>query len=362
MRCKNPIQMFYLAPEFSMDTDLKEFVKEDELVTFLDNSRILFRKSDPLTMAESQENLKDVSQTDLEDLIKSFSDESKNKYRVENNHSLLDAFLKEKFVTTTTPAFRHQCYKQLKKKYGFKVKYNVVRCRGCESCLFIRAKELGIRMMHELQSSTKNCWLTLTYNDEHCDVEQKDLEVYKHLMDVIRETRELLKDKTLEPERRKELRALLETSRAKKESMRCPNILDYDHIQIFLKMLRRHIADTTGEKIRFSVVGEYGDKRGRMHWHMFIYGWQPNDLKDTRRKRSAKDRDASGQKYCQESPEISRIWKRGFVNVDVGLSAASAFYTSNYCLKKLKPADGKKSDREPIFRHSLGLGLSLIHI
>lgn len=45
-------------------------------------------------------------------------------------------------------------------------------------------------------------------------------------------------------------------------------VLTYSDVQNFLKKLRNH-----GHPARYFVVGEYGSKKGRAHWHIVIY-WQ----------------------------------------------------------------------------------------
>lgn len=45
-------------------------------------------------------------------------------------------------------------------------------------------------------------------------------------------------------------------------------VLTYSDVQKFLKLLRFH-----GYPVRYFVVGEYGSKKGRAHWHIILY-WQ----------------------------------------------------------------------------------------
>ena len=48
-------------------------------------------------------------------------------------------------------------------------------------------------------------------------------------------------------------------------------LLYYRDIQLFLKRLRKHINKYYGEKIRFYVIGEYGTKSLRPHWHCLLF-------------------------------------------------------------------------------------------
>ncbi len=48
-------------------------------------------------------------------------------------------------------------------------------------------------------------------------------------------------------------------------------LLYYRDIQLFLKRLRKHIFKYYGEKIRLYVIGEYGTKSLRPHWHCLLF-------------------------------------------------------------------------------------------
>lgn len=48
-------------------------------------------------------------------------------------------------------------------------------------------------------------------------------------------------------------------------------LLYYRDIQLFLKRIRKHFFKYYGEKIRFYVVGEYGTKSLRPHWHCLLF-------------------------------------------------------------------------------------------
>lgn len=48
-------------------------------------------------------------------------------------------------------------------------------------------------------------------------------------------------------------------------------LLYYRDIQLFLKRLRKHIFKYYEEKIRFYIIGEYGTKSLRPHWHCLLF-------------------------------------------------------------------------------------------
>lgn len=53
-------------------------------------------------------------------------------------------------------------------------------------------------------------------------------------------------------------------------------LLYYRDIQLFLKRLRKHIFKYYGEKIRFYIIGEYGTKSLRPHWHILLFFNSPS--------------------------------------------------------------------------------------
>lgn len=99
-------------------------------------------------------------------------------------------------------------------------KFMWLPCSQCIGCRLERSRQWAIRCMHESQMHKKNSYITLTYSDDHV---QLDL-VYKHFQD-------------------------------------------------FLKRLRKI------KKIRFYMCGEYGDQTGRPHFHACIFGYDFPDRK-----------------------------------------------------------------------------------
>lgn len=93
------------------------------------------------------------------------------------------------------------------------------------------------------------------------------------------------------------------------------------HTQLWLKSLRKaaHIG------LRFYLVGEYGDKSGRPHYHAIIYGLPP------------------------WSDFFQKTWKHGMVHVGE-LTHDSAQYVAGYVVKKLtKKGDPKLNGKYPEF-------------
>ena len=86
--------------------------------------------------------------------------------------------------------------------------------------------------------------------------------------------------------------------------------LEYQHIQAFLKRLRKN----THWKIRFFCVGEYGSKTGRPHWHLLTF--QKENL-------------------WTASPIVTAAWRAGFIQISpTPLSTKEIGYCLKYMWKE----------------------------
>ena len=101
--------------------------------------------------------------------------------------------------------------------FGFRTDRNpdyFIDCGKCEGCRARQKRDWAIRIAHESQSWDRNCFVTLTYDDQH-------------LPDQIRR----------------------------------------DHAQQFIKRLRKH----SSRPIRYFLTGEYGERTKRPHYHAIIF-------------------------------------------------------------------------------------------
>lgn len=103
-------------------------------------------------------------------------------------------------------------------------------CGQCAGCRTDRARQWSVRCVHEAQMHEHNCFVTLTYDDEHVPRDYS---------------------------------------------------LKLDHYQKFVKRLRRR----KGAGLRFFGNGEYGDTFGRPHHHLILF----NCLFDDRKKWSTRN-------------------------------------------------------------------------
>lgn len=163
--------------------------------------------------------------------------------------------------------------------------YMELPCGKCLACRLRRSKEWSVRLLHELGYWESACFLTFTYRDE-------DLP---------------------------------------------PNAsLSKAHLQNFFKRLRKLLAVFP---IRYYACGEYGDRYGRPHYHVILFG-----LSET-----------TGQRLAE------RVWWYG--HVDSGtVTGASCRYVAQYIDTKLygllaEDVFTSKGRQVPFQLSSQGLGL-----
>ncbi|AXL15333.1 replication initiator protein [Microviridae sp.] len=92
-----------------------------------------------------------------------------------------------------------------------------------------------------------------------------------------------------------------------------PATVSREDIRIFINRLRKHHRKQFAENLRFFAVGEYGDKLGRPHYHLALFGSDPGAVPQSQYEQS---------------------WQRGFVHVGE-ITKASAQYIAHYTTKKL---------------------------
>ena len=107
--------------------------------------------------------------------------------------------------------------------YDSSGKFVVLPCGQCYACRIAKSREWASRCVMESKLHKENCFITLTYNDEHLP---SDLSLQK------------------------------------------------DDFTKFIKRLRKN----TGDKIRYYACGEYGDLYQRPHFHACLFGYRPDDL------------------------------------------------------------------------------------
>lgn len=162
-------------------------------------------------------------------------------------------------------------------------------CGVCVGCRLQRSRETAIRCMHEASLHEENVFATLTYAPQNLPADLG---------------------------------------------------LNYRHIQLFLKRLRKAILP---ELIRFYVCGEYGDRTSRPHYHALLFGLS---LPDRRFYKVAKSGD-----HLFTSKFLDEQWKLGGCIVG-DVSFESAAYCARYIMKK--QLGSQTTDSREIFNPETG--------
>ena len=192
---------------------------------------------------------------------------------------------------------------------GLVVNYIPIPCGNCLGCRLDYAKQWSVRLQHEfLMHPEIECWfLTLTYND-----------------DALAET-----FLPCNPP----IDRLVLGADSLGEAAWFPNLYPRD-MTLFWKRLRKHFKDS---KIMYYQAGEYGERRGRCHWHAIVFG-VPLDKKQLHVNGVSELGDVTWR-----SDELEKLWHSSLDetmtlgNVIVGkVTAKSCGYVARYTLKKAR--------------------------
>lgn len=98
-------------------------------------------------------------------------------------------------------------------------------------------------------------------------------------------------------------------------------------VQLFLKRLRKKHGS-----FRYYGCGEYGDRTGRPHYHLLLFGIRFNDLKLLKQNKYGDN--------LYDSKDCAGLWKLGHVWIGE-VTAESCNYVARYIMKKV---NGKQRD------------------
>lgn len=176
---------------------------------------------------------------------------------------------------------------------GFEDMSIQVPCGKCLGCQSKKTNEWALRCVHEAQSYKDNCFITLTYDDDHL------------------------------PE---------------------DGGLHHDHFQRFMKRLRRARPDV---KIKYFMCGEYGGLNERPHFHAIIFNTTFSDMELF---------SAKGSSRMYISNELSALWPYGFHTI-APVHYGTARYTAKYSTKRMGELGIDYGERRPEYRKmSQGIG------
>lgn len=169
-----------------------------------------------------------------------------------------------------------------------------IPCGKCLPCRVNNASMWATRAMHESQYVKESCFVTLTYDPEHCPA---DYSLNKH------------------------------------------------DVQCFIKRVRKHLGN--GRLRAYFGCGEYGTLRGRPHYHFLLLGWCPKDLVFHHKSYSGLP--------VYTSEIMQRLWGKGFCPVGT-CSHESAGYVARY--QKKATADNSGNRPHPFFVASRNIQLA----
>lgn len=176
-------------------------------------------------------------------------------------------------------------------------------CGTCINCLKIRSIHWATRVQHELSQHLENCFITLTYSDEHC-----------------------------------------------------PSFVSFkerEQFTLFIKRLRKRLFP---KLIKYIASHEYGTKTKRPHHHLIIFGWTPANWKH-------QSTSARGNKQYT-SKELTELWTSGHSTVGPA-TGGSAYYIASYALKSknheyIDPFTGEYTTFKDKMTASKSLGLDFL--
>nr|AVQ10279.1 replication protein VP4 [Gokushovirinae environmental samples] len=184
-------------------------------------------------------------------------------------------------------------------------------CNQCIGCRLRRSGVWAARCVNEAQLHHHNCFLTLTYDDDH-------------LVD-------------------KYWTGLLYDQGPNKGEKAYAGNLHYPDIQRFHKRLLRALgrkntpivgsADTSAATFRFYLGAEYGPKYGRPHYHTCLFGIEFSDKK-------YHGKSPAGYKLYR-SEQLEKLWRHGYSSIGE-LNYETAAYTARYVMKKINGQQQKK--------------------
>lgn len=185
---------------------------------------------------------------------------------------------------------------QLRKKHKL-IEGIVVPCGKCYQCKLNKAYDKAKRVWADSSYYTYHYFVTYTYDDDHLR--------YKQAADANGEIQEI------------------------------PVLHKPDIIHV-----KEHLRDDSRKhgwgKIEYMLSGEYGNKKGRPHYHMILLTNDPS-IQNT-----LYNADPSNTGHAQfGSTYLDDLWGRGLVVLSIG-STATAAYTARYTLKKAYKGDALK--------------------
>lgn len=184
-------------------------------------------------------------------------------------------------------------------------------CGQCWGCRLERSRQWAMRCMHEAALYDNNCFITLTYNDDHCPSDRSlNYDDFQRFMKRFR----------------KRFKGVQEVSYKKRvyhkpvsDSVIGSSDRSFD------------LVETKSNPIRFYMCGEYGEKFERPHFHACIFNFNFPD-------KTVWKRTPSGQ-IIYRSKALEELWSDekgdsiGYSSIG-DVTFESAAYVARYVMKK----------------------------
>lgn len=156
-----------------------------------------------------------------------------------------------------------------------------IGCGQCTNCRISKSSDWAVRLSQESRFHRESCFITLTQDDQH---------------------------------------------------IRPYGSLCRRDAQLFMKRVRNYLrSNFPGVKVRYFLVGEYGEQTNRPHYHLILFGFA---FVHDRRRHS---KNGEHQLYTSES--LTNIWGRGFCSLG-SVTPDSCGYVAQYSFKKV---NGKRA-------------------
>lgn len=174
-------------------------------------------------------------------------------------------------------------------------------CGQCAGCRLEKSRQWAIRCIHEAKQHKHNCFITLTYNNEHLPEDQQL--VKQHATRFMKRLREhAARENRLG---KGGAATVLTQSRPTKQNA---------------------VTPAAGRpNIRFYMAGEYGGKTGRPHYHYCLFNC---DFADKKYLSTTK----AGSKIYT-SATLEKLWTYGMSSIGE-MTFESAAYTARYIMEK----------------------------
>lgn len=175
-----------------------------------------------------------------------------------------------------------------------------IPCGQCHACRLEKSRQWAMRCLHEASLHPKNCFITLTFNEENLNKRDNPQSLNKE------EFQQFMKRLRFH---------LVPKNPYKKFSKDHP---DYD------QQKRKRDQWQRENGIRFYMCGEYGDKYGRPHYHAILFNCDFEDKKPWKLNNGS---------LLYRSKTLEELWPYGYSSIG-DVTFESAAYVARYVMKK----------------------------